>query len=143
MYNFHYILLVFLLPPHFFQKKEVGLWFNPDSYRDRLGEQKPANWWVFCILCNLKVFSMLFDFPPFFPKKEVGPWFNPDSYRDRLGSKNLPIGGFFAFYAYRNKSLRRLKSNLKAILKQQKPIHAGFLSHFFIFHYLLNLHHFL
>jgi len=40
----------------------------------------------------------VFVTPPFFPKKEVGPWFNPDSYRDRLGSKNLPIGGFFAFW---------------------------------------------
>jgi hypothetical protein len=38
-------------------------------------------------------------YPHFFQKKEVGLWFNPDSYRDRLGSKNLPIGGFFAFYA--------------------------------------------
>jgi hypothetical protein len=133
---------VFLLHPHFFQKKEVGPWFNPDSYRDRLGSKNLPIGGFFAFYAP-KVFSMLFDFPPFFPKKEVGPWFNPDSYRDRLGSKNLPIGGFFAFYAYRNKSLRRLKSNLKAILKQQKPIHAGFLSHFFIFHYLLNLHHFL
>jgi hypothetical protein len=66
-----HIVGVFVTPP-FFPKKKVGPWFNPDSY------------------------------PPFFdvpPKKEVGPWFNPDSYRDRLGSKNLPIGGFFAFYA--------------------------------------------
>jgi hypothetical protein len=62
----------------------------------------------------------VFVTPPFFPKKKVGPWFNPDSYRDRLGSKNLPIGGFFAFYAYLIRCLRRLKNNLKAILTQLK-----------------------
>jgi hypothetical protein len=123
---------VFLLHPHFFH---VGPWFNPDSY--------PGWGAKTCQLVGFLHFMHLpFHIVCVFDV-EVGPWFNPDSYRDRLGSKNLPIGGFFAFYAYRNKSLRRLKSNLKAILKQQKPIHAGFLSHFFIFHYLLNLHHFL
>jgi hypothetical protein len=33
-----HIVGVFVTPP-FFPKKEVGPWFNPDSYRDRLGSK--------------------------------------------------------------------------------------------------------